>query len=146
MKGLLFERMEWYERGGQSMIRKKCSRASYGIICEREYSKKKHEGQITIRNKFDNKLYVQNQIDWIIKKVLFRLCSLLMRYIANCVLKGQPVLNEMPIVHKFFLYREHDQPITAFSSRETIVRAGTNNPPDKLTGMCCRILGVMFIL
>jgi len=72
MKGLLFERMEKYERGGQSTIRKKFSRASYGVICEREYSKKKHEGQSTIKNKFDKKLYVQNQIDWIIKKVHFQ--------------------------------------------------------------------------
>jgi len=64
---------------------------------------------------------------------------LLIRYIANGVLKGQPVSDGVPIVRKFFLYRERDQPITGFSSRETIVRASTDNPLDRLTGMLARL-------
>ncbi|KAF8252502.1 hypothetical protein K440DRAFT_646024 [Wilcoxina mikolae CBS 423.85] len=42
-KGLVMDRIETYEHR-QSFILSQCCRANYGIICSREYNKRKHKG------------------------------------------------------------------------------------------------------
>jgi len=53
----------------QTVILAQCSRATFGVVCEREYNRQKHQGQAVSRNEFDGKLYVGDQVDWIVRMV-----------------------------------------------------------------------------
>lgn len=68
-KGLVEDRRQKLE-SGRSVLATRIARASYGIICMREFNSKVHFGE---EIQFDalnpKKKWVLNQIDWVIKKV-----------------------------------------------------------------------------
>ena len=69
-KGLVADRVRKL-KAGQAVLKWRCCRASYGIVCAEIYNPKnpEHIGRKTRRDPKDGKIYLQKVISWFIKKV-----------------------------------------------------------------------------
>ena len=70
VQGLVMDRIQAI--GSQIQVfQERCSRLSYGIRCREEHDPQKlhHLGKRVTVDPRDNKRYVENQIDWLIKQV-----------------------------------------------------------------------------
>jgi len=67
VRGLVLDRTQNMSVG-QPILKSYFSRANYGFLCVEPYNSEKHLLQDTYRD-WDNKLYVNNQIHWVVKKV-----------------------------------------------------------------------------
>ena len=67
--GLVMDRVQAIVHGGTG-FKKRCCRVSYGVRCRKEYQphKNAHVGQKVFMDPRDGKLYVKDQIDWLIKQ------------------------------------------------------------------------------
>ncbi|MCJ1345924.1 hypothetical protein MMC31_004134 [Peltigera leucophlebia] len=83
VKGLVINKLQRIYRG-RSVLRSRCCRASYGIVCSTPWNKHHHKGQITVKNAYDGKDYAPNQISWL----------------------GKLLSEDHPIEHTFFRYIE----------------------------------------
>jgi hypothetical protein len=54
---------------GRPVMSSYYSRANYGFLCVERYDKSRHLRADTYSNQLDGKLYVDNQIEWAVKKV-----------------------------------------------------------------------------
>jgi hypothetical protein len=61
VKGLLLERKN-------SILRTRLARASYGIVTEQLYSKKRHFNPHTKLDPHNKKIYATDQIEWLVKR------------------------------------------------------------------------------
>lgn len=68
VKGLVMDRSQALHRG-VVVYTGKCCRVSYGAICRLPYDSKLHYGEPTIRDQFTKELWVEDQIDWLIREV-----------------------------------------------------------------------------
>jgi hypothetical protein len=68
VKGLVMDRSQALHRG-VVVYTGKCCRVSYGAICRLPYDSKLHYGESTIRDQFTKELWVEDQIDWLIREV-----------------------------------------------------------------------------
>jgi hypothetical protein len=66
--GLVMDRVQRI-REERLIYKERYCRNSYGIVTRQVYSPKRHQGERTMRDPRDRKLWVINQIDWFIKKV-----------------------------------------------------------------------------
>ena len=66
-KGLVMDRVQALKEG-VGVYTGKCSRVSYGVLCRRPYDKALHRGEPTEKDPLDKKLWVKEQIDWLIKE------------------------------------------------------------------------------
>lgn len=71
VKGLVMERAQTVEQS-KPVWTGRCCRVSYGILCRRIYNREKHFGEPTVEDALTGKLWIENQIDWIIKAVSSR--------------------------------------------------------------------------
>lgn len=67
VKGLVINKLQKISRG-RSVLRSRCCRASYGIVCNTPWDKYHHKGQIPVKNIYDRKNYATNQIRWLVKQ------------------------------------------------------------------------------
>lgn len=67
-KGIVADRLRKL-KAGHSVMGWRCCRASYGVICREVYDKHRHIGRPTSMDMQDNKLYVDNCVEWFITKV-----------------------------------------------------------------------------
>ena len=69
-KGVVADRISKLQ-SGQSVLKWRCCRASYGSLCMELYDNKNdlHIGRPTRRDPMDGKLYVTQSIAWFIKQV-----------------------------------------------------------------------------
>ena len=69
-KGLVADRV-YKLKAGQAILKWRCCRASYGIVCAELYNPKnpEHIGRKTRKDLKDGKIYLQKVISWFIKKV-----------------------------------------------------------------------------
>ena len=84
VQGLLHDRQHVYTLG-RPILSSRCSRASYGVLCNAEYDKKRHVGLETEVSRVDEKIYAKDLIRWFVKA-------------------GEPVSTEKAIDHRFFRY------------------------------------------
>ena len=68
VKGLVMDRSQALHRG-VVVYTGKCCRVSYGAICRLPYDSRLHYGEPTIRDQFTKELWVEDQIDWLIREV-----------------------------------------------------------------------------
>lgn len=68
VKGLVMERAQSIEQDVPVWMGR-CCRVSYGILCRRRYKAKEHFGEPTVKDPLTGELWVEDQIDWIIKVV-----------------------------------------------------------------------------
>lgn len=68
VKGLVMERAQTVEQD-IPVWSGRCCRVSYGILCRRIYKPKEHFGEPTVKDPLTGELWVEDQIDWIIKVV-----------------------------------------------------------------------------
>ena len=61
VKGLLLERKD-------SILRTRVARASYGVVIEQPYSKRNHFSQGIRLDPLNQKKYVTDQIEWLVKR------------------------------------------------------------------------------
>ncbi|KAF7196595.1 Heat shock 70 kDa protein 12A [Pseudocercospora fuligena] len=82
-KGLVADRLRKL-KSGQSVLRWRCCRASYGLLCKEIFNPEnvKHHERRTSIDARDGKMYVNNCIAWFVKK-------------------GSPISIDQPIVHDF---------------------------------------------
>jgi hypothetical protein len=82
-KGIVADRIQKL-KSGLSVLRWRCSRASYGTLCKIVYNPNNpdHFGKKGHKDLWDGKLYIDDWIDWFITQ-------------------GDPVSIDCPIVHKF---------------------------------------------
>ncbi|KAH6665971.1 hypothetical protein B0J14DRAFT_660106 [Halenospora varia] len=66
-KGIVYDRMQRLVYGN-SVMRTRHSRASYGILFNKIYNKSEDKGRQTIRDPVDGKKYVKNEIYWFLEK------------------------------------------------------------------------------
>ncbi len=67
VKGLVINKLQRISRG-RSVLRSRCCRESYGIVCDTLWDKNRHADQIPVKNLYDRKNYATNQILWLIKQ------------------------------------------------------------------------------
>jgi len=80
-KGLVIDRIQRLSHR-TSVFRTRRARASYGILHDERYNKRKHLGQSPTKNPLDGNKYVRNQIDWLIRK-------------------GEDITEDEPIIRKY---------------------------------------------
>lgn len=68
VKGLVINKLQKISRG-RSVLRSRCCRASYGIVCDTPWKKYLHTDQIRVKNPYDRKYYATNQIHWLVRQV-----------------------------------------------------------------------------
>lgn len=81
-KGIVADRLSKL-KAGQSILGWRCCRASYGVICRELYDSKRHIGRPTAMDVQDNRVYVDNCVEWF-------------------VIQGTPVSVDRPISREFF--------------------------------------------
>lgn len=104
-KGIVADRVQKL-KSGLSVLRWRCSRASYGTLCKTLYNpnNREHFGKNTQKDLWDGKLYIDNWIDWFITQVTeYRTINPHGKQSipeTNSI-QGEPVSIDCPIVHKF---------------------------------------------
>ena len=73
VKGLVIDRIQKL-RSGRAVLNSRICRASYAILWDPPYNRKKHKGQ-EVYKKFDGVVYVKDQLEWMVRKVCY-LCHL----------------------------------------------------------------------
>ncbi|KAI9760223.1 MAG: hypothetical protein M1840_002585 [Geoglossum simile] len=110
-KGLVIDRVHRLKYG-QSILFTRCCRASYGILFNEPYDKKKHAIQKDmkpLKGPLDGKEYAIDQIHWLVRQ-------------------GQPIKRDEPIKHTF--YRIIDSKDSSKCWKDTI--AMSRSPPTRL--------------
>jgi hypothetical protein len=104
-KGIVADRIQKL-KSGLSVLRWRCSRASYGTLCKALYNPNnpEHFGKKGHKDQWDGKLYIDDWVDWFITQVTeYRVINPHGNQPipeANSV-QGDPVSIDYPIVHKF---------------------------------------------
>ena len=67
VQGLVINQVERL-KVGRAVLKSRTCRASYGVLCEKEYDKSKHLGMKVATDELDGKLYAINLIHWFVRK------------------------------------------------------------------------------
>lgn len=67
-KGLVMDRSQTLGHD-VTVLAGRCCRVSYGVICRYPYDSEEHVGEPTVRDPITGVLWVEDQIEWIIKEV-----------------------------------------------------------------------------
>ncbi|KAI9780171.1 MAG: hypothetical protein M1839_007008 [Geoglossum umbratile] len=109
-KGLVIDRIQ-HLRCGTGVLQTRRCRASYGILFNEPYDKRKHRGQKPLKGPLDGKEYVIDQIDWFI-------------------VRGEPITDGQSIVRRYSRIADTDNPDKVWKVRIAICRRAL--PPENL--------------
>ncbi|KUJ22737.1 uncharacterized protein LY89DRAFT_714475 [Mollisia scopiformis] len=67
VKGLVWDQMQ-RQKTGKAVLKERIARASYGVVCDVPYDKKKDIGHTPVEDPIDGKQMLKGHIVWVIKK------------------------------------------------------------------------------